>query len=117
MAKDKKQAAPAKAAASKKQTPPARQAAPEKQAAPAKTAAPAPAPAEPAAKPVPPKRPAFVPPPKPGGNFPGKDVHGKSGHKQPKGRIFRHHWSLTLSGLTGLSQNRWRKLPQNRNLA
>ena len=88
MAKDKKPAAPAKAAASKKQTPPAKAAAPAKQSEPAKAAAPAPA--ESAAKPVPPKRPAFVPPTKPGGNYPGKDVHGKSGHKQPKGRIFRH---------------------------
>ena len=87
MAKKDKPAAPAKAAASKKQATPA--IAPEKQAAPAKAAAP-PAPAEPAAKPVPPKRPVFVPPPRPGGNFPGKDPHGKGGHKQPKGRIFRH---------------------------
>lgn len=45
---------------------------------------------EPAAKMAAPKRPAFVPPPKPGGNFPGKDLHGKGGPKPPKGRIFRH---------------------------
>jgi hypothetical protein len=57
-----------------------------KQPAPAEAAAQA----APAAKPVPPKRPAFVPPPKPGGNFPGKDAHGKGGPKPPKGRIFRH---------------------------
>ena len=70
MAKDKKSTskppAPVKAAA-----------APEKQAKPAEAAAPV-------------KRPVCVPPPKPGGNFPGKDGHGKGGPKPPKGRIFRH---------------------------
>lgn len=75
MAKKDKPAAPAKASAADKQ------AAPAKAVASAETAA---------AKPVAPKRPAFVPPPKPGGNFPGKDSHGKGGPKPPKGRIFRH---------------------------
>ena len=58
----------------------------------AKTAA---EPADAAAKPVPPKRPVFVPPPKPGGNYPGAGGPGKGGKggpksNMPKGRIFRH---------------------------
>jgi hypothetical protein len=82
MAKDKKPApkTPAKSAAAAKPS------ASSKDAAPAQAAAPA----EPAAKAAAPKRPVFVPPPKPGGNFPGRDMHGKGGPKPPKGRIFRH---------------------------
>jgi hypothetical protein len=80
MAKKDKQAAPAK--------PAPKSAAPEKPAAPEKAVAPA------EAKPVPAKRLAFVPPPKPGGNYPGAGGKGGGGKphgsNMPKGRIFRH---------------------------